>query len=205
MLPFSARLCTPHAQPQQGRPKAFGSGHEGAGAGAADAATPTTQCVPLLRHIVCERQRHTCPASAAHPPTRPTQRSASVAPATRRPPSPGMTECSPRPPAFLPPRPRLLDYKSSLGELTGEAREEALRRCHQRGADRLLQLCFANGGIYTKLGQHIGQLVGMWVCGWGAVQEGVAARPVPEAGPAHRAAGGYVGGGRCRRGLRRGL
>jgi aarF domain-containing kinase len=33
-----------------------------------------------------------------------------------------------------------------------------LAECHQRGADRLLQLCFKNGGIYTKLGQHVGQL-----------------------------------------------
>jgi aarF domain-containing kinase len=37
-------------------------------------------------------------------------------------------------------------------------REVALNDCHARGAQRLLGLCFANGGIYTKLGQHIGQL-----------------------------------------------
>ncbi|GLC72431.1 hypothetical protein PLESTF_001246800 [Pleodorina starrii] len=52
----------------------------------------------------------------------------------------------------------VIDYKLSLGTLTGAAREAALRECHQRGADRLLALCFANGGVYTKLGQHIGQL-----------------------------------------------
>ncbi|GIL43460.1 hypothetical protein Vafri_933 [Volvox africanus] len=52
----------------------------------------------------------------------------------------------------------VIDYKLSLGSLTGEAREAALRECHQRGANRLLALCFANGGVYTKLGQHIGQL-----------------------------------------------
>ncbi|KAG2499118.1 hypothetical protein HYH03_002701 [Edaphochlamys debaryana] len=51
------------------------------------------------------------------------------------------------------------DYYTSLRpDLQGEAREAALRGCHQRGAQRLLQLCFANGGIYTKLGQHVGQL-----------------------------------------------
>ncbi|KAL6763996.1 ABC1 family-domain-containing protein [Haematococcus lacustris] len=50
------------------------------------------------------------------------------------------------------------DYKLSLGRLEGEARAQALEDCHQRGAERLLQLCFANGGVYTKLGQHIGQL-----------------------------------------------
>ncbi len=47
----------------------------------------------------------------------------------------------------------------SLGYLTGDEREAALRACHLRGANRLLQLCFLNGGIYTKLGQHVGQLV----------------------------------------------
>ena len=50
-----------------------------------------------------------------------------------------------------------------------------LRACHQRGADRLLQLCFANGGIYTKLGQHVGQLV-RWARlgrGWGGRGAGV--------------------------------
>lgn len=40
-----------------------------------------------------------------------------------------------------------------------EAREQQLHACHQRSADKLLQLCFQNGGIYIKLGQHIGQLV----------------------------------------------
>ncbi|GFR41354.1 hypothetical protein Agub_g2037, partial [Astrephomene gubernaculifera] len=50
------------------------------------------------------------------------------------------------------------DYKYSLSSVSGEAREAALHGCHQRGAERLLALCFANGGVYTKLGQHIGQL-----------------------------------------------
>ena len=36
--------------------------------------------------------------------------------------------------------------------------EETRSECHRRGADRLLALCFANGGIYIKLGQHIGML-----------------------------------------------
>jgi len=53
----------------------------------------------------------------------------------------------------------MADYKLSLrSALVGEERERALSECHQRGADRLLQLCFANGGVYTKLGQHVGQL-----------------------------------------------
>jgi aarF domain-containing kinase len=51
------------------------------------------------------------------------------------------------------------DYKLSLKPgLEGDERAKVLAACHQRGADRLLQLCFKNGGIYTKLGQHVGQL-----------------------------------------------
>lgn len=53
----------------------------------------------------------------------------------------------------------LLDYKLlSLRSLDGDALEYAKQECHQRGANRLLNLCFANGGIYIKLGQHIGML-----------------------------------------------
>lgn len=54
------------------------------------------------------------------------------------------------------------DYKWSLdavGESDKAAREQQLHACHQRSADKLLKLCFDNGGIYIKLGQHIGQLV----------------------------------------------
>eukprot|EP00983_Pelagomonas_calceolata_P008771 285892-Pelagomonas_calceolata.AAC.1 len=50
-------------------------------------------------------------------------------------------------------------YKKCLSsKLEGEERQKELSACHERGAERLLQLCFANGGVYTKLGQHIGQL-----------------------------------------------
>ena len=56
------------------------------------------------------------------------------------------------------------DYAWTLHGLEGEAREEAKKGCHQRGADRLLAVCFANGGIYIKLGQHIGMLV-RWLVG----------------------------------------
>lgn len=38
-------------------------------------------------------------------------------------------------------------------------RQKAIRAFHQEGANELLRLCFANGGIYIKLGQHVGQLV----------------------------------------------
>eukprot|EP00967_Tisochrysis_lutea_P001345 scaffold1792_cov18-Tisochrysis_lutea.AAC.2 len=51
-------------------------------------------------------------------------------------------------------------YKKCLSsKLEGEERQKELSACHERGAERLLQLCFANGGVYTKLGQHIGQLL----------------------------------------------
>ncbi|KAJ3187905.1 putative aarF domain-containing protein kinase 1 [Gaertneriomyces sp. JEL0708] len=55
------------------------------------------------------------------------------------------------------------DYKWSLRngpEVVGEAEYEDYRsQCHQRAADRLLELCKANQGIYIKLGQHIAALV----------------------------------------------
>ena len=64
----------------------------------------------------------------------------------------------------------------TLRGLEGEEREEAKRGCHQRGANRLLDVCFRNGGIYIKLGQHIGMLVRgpargelrawLWRCRW---------------------------------------
>ncbi|KAG7671384.1 hypothetical protein KSW81_003522 [Nannochloris sp. 'desiccata'] len=52
----------------------------------------------------------------------------------------------------------VVDYQYSLHGLEGESLEEAKTQCHQRGADRLLKLCMKNGGIYIKLGQHIGML-----------------------------------------------
>ena len=54
----------------------------------------------------------------------------------------------------------IADYKWSLRNLEGEKYDLAKRKCHARGADRLQKLCFANRGVYVKLGQHIAQLVG---------------------------------------------
>ena len=51
------------------------------------------------------------------------------------------------------------DYKWSLRGLSGPELEAAQRAVHQRSADRLQRLAFANGGIYIKIGQHIAQLV----------------------------------------------
>ncbi|KAK9846458.1 hypothetical protein WJX81_004311 [Elliptochloris bilobata] len=50
------------------------------------------------------------------------------------------------------------DYKWSLRGLSGAALETQRTACHARGAERLQRLCFANGGVYVKLGQHIAQL-----------------------------------------------
>lgn len=52
------------------------------------------------------------------------------------------------------------DYKYSLwGIAEGSLeRAKAIHEAHMRCANRLQELCFKNGGIYIKLGQHIGQL-----------------------------------------------
>ncbi|CAN4117987.1 unnamed protein product [Withania somnifera] len=52
------------------------------------------------------------------------------------------------------------DYEYSLWGLPeGSAeRAKAKHEAHMRGARRLEELCFRNGGIYIKLGQHLGQL-----------------------------------------------
>lgn len=54
----------------------------------------------------------------------------------------------------------LTDYKRSLRGLDeGEDREAKKLECHLRSASKLVQLCFANGGIYIKLGQVAAQMV----------------------------------------------
>ncbi|CAA7389902.1 unnamed protein product [Spirodela intermedia] len=52
------------------------------------------------------------------------------------------------------------DYKYSLWGLNEGSVEHARvkHEVHLRGANRLQDLCFRNGGIYIKLGQHIAQL-----------------------------------------------
>lgn len=54
----------------------------------------------------------------------------------------------------------LLDYLWSLKGLEPGSKmyERVIEECHSRGAQRLLNLCFSNGGIYIKLGQHIAML-----------------------------------------------
>lgn len=51
------------------------------------------------------------------------------------------------------------DYQVSLRGLENESKAEALKQVHHRSATRLKDLCFQNGGIYIKLGQHLAQLV----------------------------------------------
>ncbi|XP_055831285.1 putative ABC1 protein At2g40090 isoform X1 [Solanum dulcamara] len=52
------------------------------------------------------------------------------------------------------------DYEYSLWGLPegSTERAKAKHEVHMRGARRLEELCFRNGGIYIKLGQHLGQL-----------------------------------------------
>lgn len=54
----------------------------------------------------------------------------------------------------------IADYQFSLKGLPlgSLERMKAKHECHVRCADRLQLLCFTNGGIYIKLGQHIAQL-----------------------------------------------
>ena len=56
----------------------------------------------------------------------------------------------------------MTDYSMSLRGLPEGSVEKdlAMHEVHRRNANRLKEVCFANGGIYIKLGQHIGQLVG---------------------------------------------
>jgi len=53
------------------------------------------------------------------------------------------------------------DYKRTLytGEVVElDVYEKAKSECHLRAADILLKLCCANGGVFIKVGQHIGAL-----------------------------------------------
>ena len=54
-----------------------------------------------------------------------------------------------------------VDYEYSLWGLPegSKERERVKREVHSRSALKLQELCFRNGGIYIKLGQHISQLV----------------------------------------------
>lgn len=55
----------------------------------------------------------------------------------------------------------VLDYEYSLMGLPegSSERSKVKHEVHIRGARKLEELCFKNGGIYIKLGQHLGQLV----------------------------------------------
>lgn len=62
---------------------------------------------------------------------------------------------------FALPQTFLSDYQYSLWNLKEGSIEwsKAKHEVHKRSAHRLQDLCFRNGGIYIKLGQHISQLV----------------------------------------------
>ena len=61
--------------------------------------------------------------------------------------------------ALIMPCARFTDYSWSLRGLDGAALAEAKSACHLRSARKLVDVAFANGAIYIKAGQHIGQLV----------------------------------------------
>ena len=50
-----------------------------------------------------------------------------------------------------------LDYKISLHDVTRDSPDYESRRkeAHKRAAQRLLQVCLRNGGLYIKLGQGL--------------------------------------------------
>jgi len=53
-----------------------------------------------------------------------------------------------------------VDYKRTLGVeyLSDQNYEEAKSECHLRAANHLLKLCCDNGGVFVKVGQHMGAL-----------------------------------------------
>lgn len=56
-----------------------------------------------------------------------------------------------------------VDYEYSLWGLPESSieRSKAKHEVHIRSAHKLQDLCFKNGGIYIKLGQHLSQLVSL--------------------------------------------
>ncbi|CAI2353877.1 unnamed protein product [Caenorhabditis sp. 36 PRJEB53466] len=51
----------------------------------------------------------------------------------------------------------VVDYKSSLRGLPEPSAEydDAIKKCHKRSAEHLLELACTNGGVFIKVGQHI--------------------------------------------------
>ncbi len=49
-------------------------------------------------------------------------------------------------------------YASAAESLPSSEYERVKSACHQRSANRLLALCSSNGGVFMKVGQHIGAL-----------------------------------------------
>ncbi|KAI6223697.1 ABC1 domain-containing protein [Aphelenchoides fujianensis] len=54
----------------------------------------------------------------------------------------------------------IADYKWQMTGTDRESEEykKRLSGCHQRGAERILELCRKNGGVFIKVGQHIASL-----------------------------------------------
>ncbi|XP_071486995.1 aarF domain-containing protein kinase 1-like [Diadema antillarum] len=54
----------------------------------------------------------------------------------------------------------VVDYKLSLmgKEKGSDVYQDCMSKVHQRSAERLCRLCCSNGGVFIKLGQHVGAL-----------------------------------------------
>lgn len=55
----------------------------------------------------------------------------------------------------------IVDYKIAMsrsGDPGGEEYRQGMKKCHKRSADRILDLCRRNGGVFIKVGQHVASL-----------------------------------------------
>lgn len=53
----------------------------------------------------------------------------------------------------------IVDYKWTMkGDRSTEEYRENIHLCHLRGAERILDLCRLNGGVFIKVGQHVASL-----------------------------------------------
>ncbi|CAD5231580.1 unnamed protein product [Bursaphelenchus xylophilus] len=53
----------------------------------------------------------------------------------------------------------IVDYKITMrGDPGSEEYQQRMHLCHLRGANRILELCRNNGGVFIKVGQHVASL-----------------------------------------------
>jgi aarF domain-containing kinase len=55
-----------------------------------------------------------------------------------------------------------IDYKIVMSRnLNDEQYKTEIKKCHQRGADRILSLCKANGGVFIKVCDKLLEVLGV--------------------------------------------